>query len=145
MKTLQKSLSTPLGKTRLRVWHVLAAMALLWVVPLTFSDDMLFQYAPLIVAVWVVAYFVVNWLIKRAVRVARFDIILIERFFILLSPLFSAILATLVGLRSGFDTFTGVLCGMSWVISAALVLGIVLHIKNAKKYYHGVKKDDLFQ
>ena len=87
----------------------------------------------------------VGHLIKRVIRTTTVDVILIERFFILLSFLVPTIMSTSYGLRNGFDGFVLATSIIMGIVTLLLIVGIVLHVKNAKKYYHGVKKDELFR
>lgn len=145
MKDFKQTLIQPISGTPFRLWHALLGLTLLWIVPMFIPYDALKGFVYVFIAVWGVAYFLMNRLIKHTIRVSKVDIILIERFFILLTFVVPAIIGTVHGARHGFDTFITVMCGIAWAISALLALGIVLHIKNANKYYHGVKKSDLFK
>ncbi len=145
MKDLKQTLNQPIPGTSFRLWHALAGLAVLWLVPMFIPFEAMKGYVYVFIIVWGFAYFLVNRLIKHTIRVSKLDIILIERFFILLTFVVPAIIGTIHGIKNGFDTFTTVMVYIAWAISALLVLGIVLHIKNAHKYYHGVKKTDLFK
>lgn len=145
MKDFKKTLTQPIPSTPFRLWHALAGLAVLWFVPIFIPFENMKEYIYVFIVVWGIAYFLVNRLIKHTIRASKLDIILIERFFILLTFVVPAIIGTVHGIRNGFDGFTTVMVCIAWAITALLALGIVLHIKSADKYYHGVKKTDLFK
>lgn len=145
MKNLQQTLTESVPHTPLKVWQALALLALLWVAPILLPDAIFANFAVVIFGIWVAGYFIMNRLIKHTIRASKVDIILIERFFILLSPLASAVIVTNYGVRHSFNSFIAICCAALWVITLLLVIGIILHIKNAQQYYHGVKKDELFK
>jgi hypothetical protein len=140
-----KTLTHHIANSPVQLWHILGLLSLLWVVPIFLPDSLIQQYAIVIVLIWVVGYIVVGHLIKRVIRTTTVDVILIERFFILLSFLVPTIMSTSYGLRNGFDGFVLATSIIMGIITLLLIVGIVLHVKNAKKYYHGVKKDELFR
>lgn len=149
MKNLKKTLNTPIPGTHFRLWHVLAGLSLLWIVPAFLPLDTLFNgngYTIwLFILAWAVTYRFVSYLMKNILRSSATDIILIERIMILMSFLIPAVQGLLYGAAYGFTTLLIVFNGVTWVICLLLIIGIVIHIKKADDYYHGVKKDELFQ
>lgn len=142
MKELTETLSQRIDKnSRIRIWHVLMLLALLWAVPITLPA----QYDIVLGIAGIAGYFWSSHLIKRASRVSVLDIILIERFFILLGFLWPTIWTIIYGMRHGFGTLITIALIAEVILLSLLSLGIVLHIKNIQKYYHGVKKDELFK
>ena len=145
MNHLKISLNQPINKSSLRVWHFICLMALLWIGPLFIPNAVLPTIAPIVLVVWIAAYVLLTRVLKSAMRTSPFDLILIERFFVLLSFVVPFIYGLISGLRSGFGPFAGWMLAFTATLIVVTLIGIALHIKNASKYYHGVKKDELFQ
>ncbi len=145
MKDLLTQLQKPIGKSWLRLWHVLLLIALFWIAPLFMTSEFLSQNIAYIIIVLAVIYLVLTKYMPRAMRDTSVDVFLIERFCVFLTFLVPLIYSVLFGLKNGF--ITGLIIGavFSAVGAAALAYSIALHSKSAQKYYHGVKKTDLFE
>lgn len=144
MNRTAKLLQQPINKT-LRIWHLIALMVMLWIVPLFLPDSFLQQYAFGLIVVWMIGLQLLGKLIKLALRKTAVDVILIERFMIFASFALPTIMALVYGTRFGFDFFTLFGVAICSLISIVTLIGIVLHVRNADKFYHGVKKDKLFE
>lgn len=144
MNRIAKLLQQPINKT-LRIWHLVTLMVLIWIVPAFLPDSFLQQWTPVFIAVWVVAYILIGKYMKSALRKTAVDVILVERFVIFASFMLPTVMSLVTGFRHGFDTVTTIGLVLFGTICALLLLGIVLHVRNTDKFYHGVKKDKLFE
>lgn len=148
MSSLKKIITEPIPGTRFMLWHVLAGLSLLWIVPAFLPWSWGAMNGPLsliFLTGWYIAYNFINYLMKHTLRASTTDILLIERIFILMSFLVPALQGFLYGIANGFSTFIITINGVLWVICLLLVIGVIIHIKKAGSYYHGVKKVDIFQ
>lgn len=142
--SLKKTLTQPINVGNLAVWHVLALSGILWIGPM-FIPDVIAKYAIPVALLWVLAYFVSNVLIKRAMRATSVDFILIERFYILITIAAPSIAGTLHLVRHGINMTVLFAVIIGWLLTLALAIGIAMHVANADKYYHGVRKDSFLK
>lgn len=141
MKKFITQLQTRIGGSRVRLWHVLALLTIFWLVPLVFPSDFFARNIGFILIVWAVLYIALTKLLPKALRDTTVDVLLIERFCVVLSFVVPLIYNIMTGLNNGFDGLTTALTVLCAVGAAALAFSIVLHIKKAPEYYHGVKKN----
>lgn len=144
MNKLKSALHQSIPKTKLKVWHVVALEALVWIGPVFFFQAMSPALVYLFIILWIVSYKVMEYLMKKVLRATTFDIILVERFFVLMSFLLPVVIGLVDGILHGFGGIAAFFLIFSSVGALAVALSIVLHIKNASKYYHGVTKESLF-
>ncbi len=145
MKPMLNELNKPIGVLGIRVWHYISLLAVLWLIPLTFSDNFLASYSLYVGAILVSIYIFTNYLLRHVLRKSRIDVILIERYMVCMSFLVPTLLAIRHGLEQDFDGFTTISAIFCGVITTALIISIVIHLRNAKKFYKGVNKDSLFE
>jgi hypothetical protein len=145
MNHLKSVLTQPILHTDARFWHLLALLVAVWIAPAFLPDIFWQNYAIYILIVWTILYFALSRMMRSMMRLTALDAILIERFFILLSFLVPLIGGVFYGVRHGFGGLLLVFIAVDFAVSGLLALGIAIHLKSASKYYHGIKKDELFK
>lgn len=144
MKELSKILFQRIdNNSPIRVWHVILLLTLVaGAIPTPTLPE---PYSIVLGLAGVAGYLWANRLIKRAARVSTIDIVLVDRFLILMGWIYPAIFTLAYGMQHGFSMLVKVGLIAEGILLFCLLLGIALHIKSAHKYYHGVKKDELFK
>jgi hypothetical protein len=148
---VEQVLFEKLGNTKVRAWHYLILLGMLFIVPIFVPRDTFANGAYLgLFSVLIIIAWMGSRLVGRQVsKTSSVDSILIYRFFASVPWIFSTIFLTASLLTRASDDFerqfTVVLLCVSVLISSMHIIGIALHLKSLKKMIHNVKKDDLFQ
>ena len=130
-----------------QIWWYIALLSVIWLLPFLLPDSV-FQsmggFGTLFV-IWVVAFFIVGRLQKQLMRRTSYDAILFERIIVATSFTISLISTIVYAMKVGLDTTMWICIAFFGAIALAMIVSIILHLKNAKKYFHGVSKEDLIQ
>lgn len=145
MKNIITQLQVRIGSGWLRLWHVLSLVTLFWLTPLFMPDEFLAKNILYIGIVFLAIYVILTKLMPKVMRKTTVDIYLIERYLVLLTFAVSLIYGLSHGIRNGFGGATVAVVAILAICTLAIAYSIVLHIKKAPDYYHGVKKTDLFK
>lgn len=151
LKIIEEVATEKVKNTPFRVWHYIAALAVLFIVPLLLPTSFLADG----VIVWIyLGISAAAWLVSRSIgtnlsRNKSIDSILIYRFFSATPWVISTIVLGIVLLTKQLDDLTKLTSiGLFWIsLVAAImhVLGIIVHLYKNKKMVKNIKKDDLFQ
>ncbi len=144
MNHLQSLLQKSVSK-HIKIWHLVGLIALTWLVPALLPDEFIQRNIQLFLIAWAGLYLVVAHLMKKATRNTTVDTILIERFMLLASAVVPIVGGIVHGVRHGFDTMLLIGLAACILFAAMFGIGIILHLRGAHKFYHGVKKDKLFE
>lgn len=130
-----------------QIWWYMALLSAIWLLPL-FLPDSVFQsmggFGTLFV-IWVVAFFIVGRLQKQLTRRTSYDAILYERSIVAASFTISLISTVVYAMKFGFDTTMWICIAFVGTVALAMIVSIILHLRNAKNYFHGVSKEELIQ
>lgn len=149
---IEQLLFERLGNTRIRVWHYLLSLFALFIIPMLVPSSILSSsifftiFCALIITMWLSSRLIGRQLSKTS----SVDSVLIYRFFAAASwiiPMLVGAFSLLIGYGASAterQTLVYITC-FTTAISAAHIVGIVLHLRSRHNHIHNVKKEDLFQ
>lgn len=145
MEHLKSVLTQSVPRTPIKLWHFIALLTVVWILPIFLPSTFMQNYIIAIIVAWTFLYLLLGRTLKLVMRTTPTDAVLIERYFILLSFVVPFIYGILYGLRTTFSGVIVTLLVIDLLIITLLIVGIIIHIKSASKFYHGIKKDELFK
>jgi hypothetical protein len=145
MNKIKFFLNLTLSNTKAKIWHLLLLLTIVNIVPLFLPEHIWRDYIIFIILGWVIAYLILSRTIRTVFRLTTHDAILIERYFVFLVFTVSLIYGLMYGVRNSFDTLLTVSLWFNAILAAVVLIGIIIHLKNSNKYYHGVSKEDLIK
>jgi hypothetical protein len=151
LSLIEESLYQKVKNVPFKVWHYVAALALLTVIPSVVASLLL----PSDVMMWVLFGIVaVAWITSRVIgrnlsRNKGIDSVLLYRYFAVTPWVIGLVSVSIQLLIANLDDLTRLLYTAYFWISAVVllvhILGIVIHHYKSKRMIKNIKKDELFQ
>lgn len=147
---VQRFLTEKIYGKKVRVWHYLALLSIIWFVPFVINP---FLNSELALFVWLLVT-VISWMASRVIgqeisRTTAVDTILIYRFFVLAASFGASISALIQIVANRYDQLTMAsfwlalwIYGIVFVVS---IIGVIVHVKKSLHMIKNIPKKDLFQ